>query len=146
MKHIEHWKGQNQISTDRRNVHCHAINKVITRLRSSIWCNAALNSIGPILIISHHSSSLIVITLGQLAIIWTMGSQYNRPHLWHSSSCSFSFTSAQSDTTYWHCVLSCLWLFKTVQVRCGSILSWMSLKYVKSMSILNRSCIKQCSS
>ena len=51
-------------------------NKVITRLRSSIWCNAALNSIGPILIISHQSSSLMVITLGQLVIIWTMGSQY----------------------------------------------------------------------
>jgi hypothetical protein len=47
----------------------HASNKVITRLRTSIRCNAALNSIGPILIISHHSSSLIVITLGQLAII-----------------------------------------------------------------------------
>lgn len=119
-------------------------NKVITRLRSSIWCKAALNSIGPILIISHLSSSLII-TLGQLAIIWTMGSQCNRPHLWHSSSCSFSFRRAQSDTTYWNYVLSCIWLFKTVHARCGSILSWISLKYVKSVSILNRSC-KQCSS
>jgi hypothetical protein len=92
-------------------------NKVITRLRSSIWCNAALNSIGPILIISPLSSSLIVISLGQLAIILTMGSQYNRQHFGHSSSCSFSFTSAQSDTTYWHCALSCLWLFKTVPAQ-----------------------------